>query len=162
MFDLIRDGLGEIIEFPKLAVQCRSVRLVGTNEVVVRNADQRRALRFTLRFDGNAGKEIFIGDGIVAATPFGSTGYYHSVTGTRFGKGIGLAFNNCTISHDPVILNEKCSVELVVERSRACVTVDNAPEIITVTPRDSISITQAEESTRLLSHRQIPQGAEPK
>jgi len=38
--------------------------------------------------------EPLIGDGALLATPFGSTGYYESISGGTFTTGYGLAFNS--------------------------------------------------------------------
>jgi len=38
--------------------------------------------------------EKVIGDGLLVATPFGSSGYYRSISGGVFETGLGVAFNN--------------------------------------------------------------------
>lgn len=46
--------------------------------------------------DGGETREFprVIGDGVLVATPFGSTGYYRSITRGTFDDGLGVAFNN--------------------------------------------------------------------
>lgn len=55
-----------------------------------------------------------IGDGVLVATPFGSTGYFTAITDETFTEGFGVAFNNI---HTPAETPEMilCSESVVVE-----------------------------------------------
>ncbi len=93
------------------------------NDVVVRNRVQAHALRFSVssgrrKWDGQ------IGDGVIVATPFGSTGYFESVTRTTFAAGIGLAFSNTVAPNAPAVLSARAVVEVRIEREDALVSID--------------------------------------
>ncbi len=152
MLKMIAAGEGTIRKIVKLQARCRGSRLLAVNDVVVRNRDPRHALRFRLRIDGDDLGQVLIGDGIVVATSFGSTGYYHSVTGRSFRGGIGVGFNNLTKGRDPLELSEQAEVELEVVRSEAHVAADNHPELLEIGKGDVISVTVAEEVARLIAH----------
>lgn len=68
------------------------------NDVHLHHASPVRAAKFAARVvDG--GEVVYetdsaIGDGLLVATPFGSTAYYRSIAGDTFGAGLGVAFNN--------------------------------------------------------------------
>jgi NAD+ kinase len=90
MLEIIKSGTWRIEEIPKLKVSLDGTAPTATNDIVIRNADPRHALRFRLRVDDEPVDDVLIGDGVVVATPFGSTGYFHSVTGRTFATGIGI------------------------------------------------------------------------
>ncbi|PSQ19399.1 hypothetical protein BRD00_01880 [Halobacteriales archaeon QS_8_69_26] len=72
------------------------------NDVHLHHASPVRAAKFGVTvIDG--GEVVYetdgaIGDGLLVATPFGSTAYYRSITGSTFAEGLGVAFNN---AHKP-------------------------------------------------------------
>ncbi len=152
MLGTIAGGEARIREIMKLQYRCRDVHALAVNDVVVRNRDPRHALRFRLRINGEELGGVLIGDGIVAATPFGSTGYYSSVTGDTFERGIGLAFNNLTEQREALILEEDAEVELTVVRSDARVAADNRPELLEIGEGDVVRVTGADEVARLVGH----------
>jgi len=72
------------------------------NEISLHHASPTLATVFVPRIRDRGetvGFERVVGDGILVATPFGSTGYYRSITGGQFTDGLGVAFNNV---HTPV------------------------------------------------------------
>lgn len=73
------------------------------NDVQLHHASPVRAAKFavTVTDDGEVvyRSDSVIGDGLLVATPFGSTAYYRSITGGTFESGLGVAFNNV---HRPV------------------------------------------------------------
>lgn len=97
------------------------------NDFVIRNSDPMHTIRFSI----NEGK-LLIGDGIVVATPFGSTGYFKSITRQTFKKGFGVAFNNTTEETSPLILKEKDLINFQLIRGKATLSFDNSPEIFTI------------------------------
>jgi NAD kinase len=69
----------------------------GMNDVHLHHRSPVRAAKFRTRIrdDGVVYRtDRAIGDGLLVATPFGSTAYYRSLTGGTFDRGIGVAFNN--------------------------------------------------------------------
>ncbi|MBX4215484.1 hypothetical protein KW797_00885 [Candidatus Parcubacteria bacterium] len=114
-----------IEELPKLEAEMEGKKLIGLNDIVVHNKDSRHAIRYRIKVNGkDLGHEI-IGDGIVVATPFGSTGYFRSITDSFFEVGIGLAFNNSTEQSDHMILKEGSSIEMEIVRGPVVVYADN-------------------------------------
>jgi len=72
------------------------------NEISLHHASPTLATVFAARIRDRGETfefERVVGDGVVVATPFGSTGYYRSITGGQFTGGLGVAFNNV---HTPV------------------------------------------------------------
>jgi len=67
------------------------------NEISLHHAAPVLAAEFGVRVEDRGRRYEFervVGDGALVATPFGSTGYYESITGGSFTAGFGLAFNN--------------------------------------------------------------------
>ena len=133
----LKDGNYKINEIKKLEASCKNKKLQAVNDIIIRNKKQYAALRFSLRVDG---KDIgnFIGDGIVAATSFGSTAYFHSITRKNFDKGFAIALNNPTEKHEAISFKEK--VEMKIIREKATISADNNEDIITASEGGTITI----------------------
>ena len=149
--ELIKKKKYRIIHHTKIEAKINSTRLLGTNDIVIRNAMPTHAVRFTLSVNGKKINKEIIGDGIVAATPFGSTAYFYSITRKTFKKGIGIAFNNTTIPHPPIFLPEKAKIKFTVTRGEAFAVADNEPRMIVLTPGKSITITSSKQKARIIS-----------
>lgn len=150
LLNSILKGRGITQPKPKLEAKHAGAQMIAVNDVILRNAKPTQAIRLSIKVDGQTVEEQVIGDGIVAATPFGSTGYFRSVTGLQFDAGIGLAFNNATEAKEPLILDEKSEIVLEVIRGPGQLAVDNAPEIHTVETGDKVTIRQADMVARLV------------
>jgi NAD kinase len=149
--ELIKKKKYKIISHRKLEARVDKTRLLGTNDIVIRNALPTHALRFTIKVNGKKINGEFIGDGIVVATSFGSTAYFHSITQKTFKKGIGIAFNNTTTHHSPIFLPEHAKIELQVTRREAFAVADNEPRMIVLTPGKKITITVSRQKANLVS-----------
>ncbi len=114
--------------------------LHAMNEVILHNIDPRHAIRYTVSINDEQIGDTIIGDGIVASTPFGSTGYYRSITDSFFELGIGLAFNNSTEQSDHIVLKEESVVKLSLVRGPAVVYADNLKEGIDLKEGEHITI----------------------
>jgi len=115
-------------------------KLIGLNEVQIRNIFPTKALRFSVKIGGNILKNM-IGDGIIVSTPFGSTGYYKSLGGKSFEKGIGVAFNNLHNKKiKPMVLNEKTKIRVEIERGEGFLVSDNSEKFFIVRENDKIII----------------------
>lgn len=116
----INAGKFRVKEETKIEAVIGGKRITALNEIQVRNADPRKALRFSLQA-GKTRKEI-IGDGFVAATPYGSTGYYRSMGYKPFKSGIRIGFNNVWPNMKPVKTGT-CTVKII--RESAVLAADN-------------------------------------
>ncbi|MAG08736.1 hypothetical protein CMO89_04630 [Candidatus Woesearchaeota archaeon] len=121
----------------------------AVNEVSVRNRDVFHALRFVVKVNGRKVEEELIGDGIVVSTPFGSTGYFYSVTKTNFKKGLGIAFNNITKDIKPMVL-ENPVVRLKVVRNMAVVSADNDENVVFIDEGDAVELKESKEVARVV------------
>ena len=150
MLRLIKNKAYTIKEHPKLTAKIGEKRLIATNDIVLRNKLQTSALRFSLAINGNILFPELIGDGLVIATPFGSNGYFHSITTKHFQNGIGIAFNNITKKVLPLFLKEKDTVHIVILRMEGFVSADNNPQMVIVKRKDAIRINILKEKMRLI------------
>lgn len=119
-------GKLKLVEYKKLVTEILYKGFFALNDFVVRNSDPTHTIRF--RVDG----KFAMGDGIVVSTPFGSTGYFKSITGKGFNKGFGLAFNNTTQKIAPLFLKEGESLNFELVRGKATLSLDNNPEIFII------------------------------
>ncbi len=135
-------------EYGKLETTFLYKTFYALNDFVIRNSDPTHTIRFKT---SRTKDKLLIGDGIVAATVFGSTGYFKSITKQTFNKGFGLAFNNTTEKISPVILkdNEKITFKLV--RGKATLSFDNSPDIFTLDEGSEISFNLSDQKALIYS-----------
>ena len=142
----IRDGEFRIITEIKLETNINNNRLMALNEIQVRAKLPISALRFSISVNGKELHDL-IGDGIIVATPFGSTGYYKSTGGKKFSKGIGLSFNNLHNKQlKSFISPEKSIIKTKIHRGPAWVVVDNYERFFELKD-DDISIIRKSKNT---------------
>lgn len=98
-----------------------------------------------------------IGDGLLVATPFGSTGYYRSITDGTFETGVGVAFNNVHKPMDAprsITLSSAGRVEvelLTTARSSSAVLArDDDPEVQRLQPGEVISISLSDRTVDIV------------
>ncbi|MDD5182480.1 MAG: hypothetical protein PHC66_04945 [Candidatus Nanoarchaeia archaeon] len=123
----------------KLDAVIHGKRISALNEINV-HYNPPRALRFDVRINGKLMAENAIGDGVVVATPFGASAYFHSITGRRFTKGIGIAFNNLTKKMRAIIAKENSEIEIIVKRENGIVAWDDSLKTIPIKEGDIIRI----------------------
>lgn len=114
----IKAGKFRIRKEIKLETRLEKEKLVGLNEIQIRAKLPIYAIRFSILVNGKEFDNL-IGDGVIVATPFGSTGYYKSTGGKQFKKGIGISFNN--------LHNKKVRSFVVPEGSLIRVKVNRGP-----------------------------------
>lgn len=142
-----------IFEFFKLEATIDDKKFLALNEITIRNSLPTSALRFTV-----AAKDLapvpdsnpLIGDGLIVSTPFGSTGYFYSITHNTFETGIGLAFNNIHNSNPKSeILAESSEIEVKISRGPAQITFDNNPEIPILKDGEIIKIKKSLQTAKI-------------
>lgn len=124
----------------KLEATANNRKLIGVNDMIIRNKKQNCALRFSLEVNNKIKYKEVVGDGVVFSTPFGSTGYFYSITRKSFDKGIGIAFNNSVVGLKPIISNDNSRFQIRITRGSALVSADNNEKMILVKEGQSISI----------------------
>jgi NAD+ kinase len=136
-------------EFTKVRAEALGESRVGLNDVLVHNSHPTSSVRYRVWIDDvEFGGEI-VGDGLVVATPFGSTAYYRSITHSIFRTGLGLAFNNSTEQVDHMVLPEDAVIRVQILRGPALVTADNDPDMIDLEDEDEV-IMRSDESRAVI------------
>lgn len=125
----LSEGELELKEYKKLQTEIEGKTLLAMNDFVVRNEQTIHAIRFNCFVNEARQNGLLIGDGIVVAAPFGSTGYFKSITDKFFTDGFAIAFNNLTEKKDPVYLKDSDIAGFKLTRGKAILTVDNNPEV---------------------------------
>jgi len=150
---LKRLGNGEMptTELPKLLAQVGNAQFQGLNDILLRNHDIRSAVRFCVYVNDEQATDEVIGDGLVVATPFGSSAYFRSITNVTFRSGIGIAFNNVTEFINHFVLKESDEIRVHIVRGPAEVTSDNNPNVVHVESGDNIVIVAGETRAKILA-----------
>lgn len=134
----------------KVSVEAKGTIKDALNDITVHNADPRHAMRYKIKVNGkDIGHEI-IGDGVVASTPFGSTGYYRSITDSFFELGLGLAFNNSTEQSDHMVLKEDSKIDIEITRGPASIYADNQMDLIDLKDGDTVHIEKSKEVAKII------------
>ncbi len=135
----IKDGRYRIRTEMKLETKLEKEKLVGLNEIQIRAKLPIYAIRFSVFVDGKEFDNL-TGDGVIVATPFGSTGYYTSTGGKQFGKGIGISFNNLHNKRiKSFVVSESSPIRVKVDRGPTWVLVDNYENFFEL--KDKVAVT---------------------
>ena len=145
----LKDGKYKIRDNMKLETKIRRRKLTCVNEFSIRNRYATTALRFYMWINDERTDEI-IADGIVVSTPFGSTGYYKSMGGKKFDKGIGVGFNNPTKRMKHLIVPENSKVNIKVIRGDAVFSSDNDPKVVLLEKNEIITIRKSKDAARVV------------
>ena len=145
ILERVATGRATETRLPKLLASCGLHRLLALNDVVIKNRHVTAAVRFRVEIDGIAHFGEIVGDGMVAATPFGSSAYYRSITNSVIHVGVGLAFNNCTEPVNHLVLGETSRIRAMIIRGPAELAVDNNPKLLPLVEGDTVLIHQAPE-----------------
>jgi len=140
----IKAGDYQIHSEMKLETEAKGERFVGLNEIQVHLKLPIYAVRFSLVVDGK-GYDNLIGDGVVVATPFGSTGYYKATGGTSFKQGIGVSFNNLHNKNaKSFVVPDDSVLNLTVTRGPAWLLADNNENFVELDAGDAVIVRKSE------------------
>lgn len=114
-------------------------RLVGMNEI---NIHYR--LPCAVGLDVQVGRKSIakgvMGDGLIVATPYGSSAYFHSIAKKTFTKGLGLAFNNPTRPVRPRVVGEGSLIRAKVVKHSGWVAADCNKRVLPLREGDTVEI----------------------
>ncbi|MCB2153966.1 NAD(+)/NADH kinase [bacterium] len=132
----------QITRLPKLEARAHGHCLLALNDIFVHNANVTSAVRFTVEIDETYHFGEIVGDGLIVATPFGSSAYYRSITNSVIHVGIGLAFNNSTEPINHLVLTPDSRIVVCITRGPALLGADNDPQQIELQEGDEVEILQ--------------------
>jgi len=125
--------------------------LEAVNDIIIRSKKQQEALRFRVKVNNKVIGNEHIGDGLVIATSFGSTGYFKSITRKTFKKGsIGIAFNNTVKPQQSIIIKDNATITIHITRGTATLSADNNPKLITIKQDHKVTIKKSKKGVSLL------------
>jgi NAD+ kinase len=143
-------GEYKIEEVMKLEAQVKGEILIGLNDIVIHNENPRHGIRYIIQIDDVPLRSEIIGDGVVFATPLGSTGYYRSITDSSFEIGIGLAFNNSTEQSDHMVLRDTRIIRIQITRGPATCYADNQEKSVTLHEGEFIDVKKSDQVGRII------------
>jgi NAD+ kinase len=128
----------------KLETMAKNKKLLGLNEIQVHPKSPIYAVRFSLSINNKEYNNL-IGDGVIIATPFGSTAYYKATGGKSFEQGIGISFNNLHYKKvESFVVPEDSVMKLKVSRGPALLLADNNEKFVELNAGDIIEIMKSE------------------
>ena len=143
----LKAGKYTIIEKEKVEALCREEKMTGLNEIQIHNTVPYRAIRMVLTNGGEQLGEI-VGDGLIAATSFGSAAYFKAVGGVEFESGVMVALNNCMPRLAPFKIASQLTINIIRENGNLIA--DNREQMITLRPGDTVTIRQSKEKARFV------------
>jgi NAD+ kinase len=139
----IDNGTYKIKEETKLETTFQGRKYLSLNEVQIHNSSPIKAIRFSMYMDTLPLFENIVGDGAVVATPFGSSGYFSSIGGEKFSKGIGIGLNNpFNVKLKPIIIDSGFDPNICIKilRDDGLLLFDNDENIIGIKGGDEINV----------------------
>lgn len=146
----VLDGEFTIIKEPKLHLDWYN--FFALNEIQLHNKIPISAVRFSIEVDNEMLFKNVIGDGVIIATPFGSSGYYMSVGGVPFKNCIGIALNNpSNYSEKPKLVPLGTEIKIKVHRKNGILIEDNNPDFIDVIEEKEYIIKMADKPAQFVA-----------
>jgi NAD+ kinase len=140
ILERVKQNKFTIKKYWKLEALVKNKIIYALNEIVVHNKNPQHCVRYKIFINNKELGGEMIGDGLIVATPFGSTAYYRSITDSFFEVGMGLAFNNSAEQADHVVLKENRKIKIKISRGPVIVYADTQPNWITVNDGNEILI----------------------
>lgn len=160
ILDRLAQGALHATDFIKLRCTLRKKNdtsdaavLVAMNEIHLQHGRTNAAVRYALWIDDHPfeGSEEIVGDGFVISTPFGSTAYYHKVSGGIFYAGLGIAFKYTRESISHIVVPESTVIRAQLTRGPAILAYDNAAQTYALEAGDELLVSKHPEPATLLT-----------
>lgn len=135
----IKKGIIKPTQHHSLQATFNHTAITALNEINIHSKNPQSAIRYRY-YHHQYNSPTIIADGIVFSTPFGSTGYFRSITNTTFEQGIGIGINNPTVHQYHQIVDINTNIDVTIERGPALLMADNQPRIITLNENDQVNI----------------------
>ncbi len=144
---LFNGELSETLLSKMIATTDDGHKLCGINDIVLSRKLIASAIRYRIWANSELLRSQVVADSLVVSTPFGSTGYFQSITHGTFQVGLGVAFNNAMdlISHVIIPANSQLTVELL--RGPAVLVADNDPNSFELDTGNRLRICESDEKT---------------
>ena len=142
----------KIIESSKVEAILKGRKILGLNEINI-HYNPPRALRLNVKVNNKEIAKEIISDGIVIATPYGSSAYFKSITRKTFNKGLGIAFNNPTKPIKHRLISDKSVVKVKIARGEGIISVDCNKTLIPVKTGEVITIKKSNKKAKLIQLR---------
>lgn len=141
----------QLKEYQKLETTIYYKKLYALNDFVIRNVEPVHAIRFKILQDDIPTGPLYIGDGIVLATSFGSTGYFKSITCESFEdpQKWALALNNTTEKIGPDYPADGDQIGFKLVRGKATLSFDNSPDIFTIDEGSQLTFKLSDQLARI-------------
>jgi NAD+ kinase len=151
VLELLVRGELKMARVDKLVARMNDGReLIALNDLSMSKGIVTSSVRYRLWLDDELYKGQIVGDGLVVATPFGSTGYFRNITQSLFRVGIGLAFNNCSDQVNHIVVGNRTVIRAKVLRGPAMLVADNDPARLDLAEGDEVTIAQGEHQATIL------------
>lgn len=149
LFRRVAQRRSSVTRLNKLEACFGPFRLLALNDIIIHNANVTAAVRYRVEIDGIEHFGEIVGDGLVAATPFGSSAYYRTITDSVIHVGIGLAFNNSTEPVNHLVLAPESRIRVTITRGPALLGADNNPMTLPLVEGDVVEIRQADHQAQI-------------
>ncbi len=143
-------GMYELVEHPLVEAKIRGKTIYGLNDIIIGHATINTSVRFNTYLNGEQYGGEYLGDGIIVATPLGSTGYYQSITHSTFQRGLGIAFNNTVNNLGHLVVSSDTEVKIRVNRGPALAVADNAHTFFPLDKGQIVTVRQSHRSTYIV------------
>lgn len=148
---LLTSGRYSLVEHPLLESRVKGKCITGLNDILVAHATVNAALRFRIYVNDRPYGGELLGDGVLVATPLGSTGYFQSITRSTFKNGLGIAFNNtiCTLNH--LVMPDDTVVKVKIDRGPAVIVGDNGKHFVLLKSNKVVTIKRSYRSAAIVA-----------
>ena len=144
---LFNGELSETLLSKMIATTDDGRELCGINDIVLSRKLIASAIRYRIWVNGELLRSQVVADSLVVSTPFGSTGYFQSITHGTFQVGLGVAFNNAMDLYSHVIIPAESQLTVELLRGPAVLVADNDPNSFELNTGNRLRICESSDKT---------------